>query len=174
MRQDGFEFKPNFKLIIVGNHVPQLRNVDDAIRRRFNIIPFENKPKTPDKKLGFKLKKEYPAILAWMIRGCLEWQMTGLAKPAIVAEKTELYLDEQDMFSNWVEEACTVGGEYGGKLEDLFESWKNYCLQGNVRPGRRAAFTENLRRAGFTYVRTATDRIWRGITLKGDEELIDF
>jgi putative DNA primase/helicase len=40
MRGDWFEFEPKFKLCIVGNSKPQLRNVDDAIRRRFNLIPF--------------------------------------------------------------------------------------------------------------------------------------
>ena len=40
MRQDFFEFLPQFKLIIAGNHKPGLRSVDEAIRRRFNLIPF--------------------------------------------------------------------------------------------------------------------------------------
>ncbi|MCK1452101.1 hypothetical protein IVB36_14665 [Bradyrhizobium sp. 35] len=35
MRQDFFEFTPQFKLMIVGNHKPVLRNVDEAARRRF-------------------------------------------------------------------------------------------------------------------------------------------
>ena len=30
MRQDNFHFRPTFKLFIVGNHRPELRNVDDA------------------------------------------------------------------------------------------------------------------------------------------------
>src|SRR5438045_959133 len=40
MRQDFFEYTPQFKLIIAGNHKPGLRSVDEAIRRRFNLIPF--------------------------------------------------------------------------------------------------------------------------------------
>ena len=35
MRQDFFEFTPSFKLIIIGNHKPGLRNIDEAIRRRW-------------------------------------------------------------------------------------------------------------------------------------------
>lgn len=44
MRQDFFEFVPQFKLTIVGNHKPVLHNVDEAARRRFNIVPFMLKP----------------------------------------------------------------------------------------------------------------------------------
>ncbi|WP_050009035.1 phage/plasmid primase, P4 family, partial [Komagataeibacter europaeus] len=45
MRQDFFTFTPQFKLTITGNHKPVLQNVDDAARRRFNIVPFMFKPK---------------------------------------------------------------------------------------------------------------------------------
>jgi putative DNA primase/helicase len=40
MRQDFFDYKPEFKLVIAGNHKPKLRSVDEAIKRRFNLIPF--------------------------------------------------------------------------------------------------------------------------------------
>jgi Family of unknown function (DUF5906) len=40
MRGDFFEFVPQFKLIIAGNHKPSLRTVDEAIRRRFHLVPF--------------------------------------------------------------------------------------------------------------------------------------
>jgi putative DNA primase/helicase len=40
MRQDFFEYRPAFKLVIAGNHKPSLRSVDEAIRRRFHLIPF--------------------------------------------------------------------------------------------------------------------------------------
>jgi P4 family phage/plasmid primase-like protien len=40
MRQDFFTYKPQFKLVIAGNNKPSLRSVDEAVRRRFNLIPF--------------------------------------------------------------------------------------------------------------------------------------
>jgi putative DNA primase/helicase len=40
MRQDFFDYVPQFKLMFAGNHKPGLRSVDEAIRRRFNLIPF--------------------------------------------------------------------------------------------------------------------------------------
>ena len=44
MQKDFFTFRPNFKLTIIGNHKPLLRNVDEAARRRFNLIPFTRTP----------------------------------------------------------------------------------------------------------------------------------
>lgn len=83
MRQDFFEYEPQYKLTIIGNHKPRLRNVDDAARRRLNIVPFIHKPAKVDPYLGDKLKAEWPAILRWMIDGCLDWQKIVLSAPRL-------------------------------------------------------------------------------------------
>ena len=83
MRQDFFEFDPQFKLMVAGNHKPSLRGVDEAIRRRLHLIPFTVTipPDERDPDLPEKLKAEWPAILRWAIDGCLDWQQRG-ARPA--------------------------------------------------------------------------------------------
>src|SRR5262249_7531439 len=72
MRQDFFEYIPQFKLLIAGNHKPAFRNVDEAIRRRVKLMPFTvTIPKSKrDRALSDKLKAEWPGILRWMIDGC--------------------------------------------------------------------------------------------------------
>jgi putative DNA primase/helicase len=78
MRQDFFEFQPQLKLVIIGNHKPVLQTVDDAARNRFNIVPFILKPVSPDRQLEQKLQAEWPEILRWMIEGCVDWQKKDL------------------------------------------------------------------------------------------------
>ena len=58
MRQDFFDYTPQFKLMIAGNHKPSLRSVDEATRRRFNMLPFTvTIPEHErDQQLGDKLK----------------------------------------------------------------------------------------------------------------------
>jgi putative DNA primase/helicase len=97
MRQDNFTFMPQFKLLLIGNHKPALRNVDDAARRRFNIVPFMHKPPVPDVDLEEKLRAEWPGILRWMIEGCINWQKRGLVRPQIVLDVTSEYFEEQDL-----------------------------------------------------------------------------
>jgi putative DNA primase/helicase len=81
MRQDFFEFTPEFKLLIAGNHKPRLRTVDEAIRRRLNLIPFTVTipPEERDRGIENTFTPELPGILSWMIEGCLAWQQYGLA-----------------------------------------------------------------------------------------------
>jgi len=95
MRQDFFTYMPQFKLTIVGNHAPALANVDEAARRRFNIVPFTVKPKNPDRELEAKLKAEWGAILQWMVDGCVSWLKDGLQRPQSVVAATEQYFAGQ-------------------------------------------------------------------------------
>ena len=72
MRQDFFEYTPEFKLAAIGNHKPVLRNVDEATRRRIIMAPFLHTPRRRDKRLEEKLRAEWPGISTWMIEGCLD------------------------------------------------------------------------------------------------------
>ena len=58
----NFEYLPQLKLLISGNHKPGLRSVDEAIRRRFHLIPFTVTipPEERDPELAEKLKAEWP------------------------------------------------------------------------------------------------------------------
>lgn len=150
MRQDFFEYRPQFKLVIVGNHKPMLRNVDDAARRRFNIIPFVHRPPTPDKLLEIKLKAEWPAILAWAIEGALDWQRNGLVRPVVVAEATNEYFTEQDSVRQWVAECCETGSRnLCDTTAALFASWSAHALANGERPGTTKWLSQILHRHGY-------------------------
>jgi P4 family phage/plasmid primase-like protien len=146
MRQDFFEYTPQFKLVVIGNHMPELHNVDEAMRRRFNIIPFTHKPPTPDKQLEDKLRAEYPAILRWMIDGCLDWQRNGLVRPEVVAEATEGYFEGQDLFRHWLDECCETGGGKSATTEQLYRSWVEWANGRGEKHGSQKSLTDKLKR----------------------------
>jgi putative DNA primase/helicase len=171
MRQDFFTYQPVFKLMIIGNYEPALHRVDDAARRRFNIVPFIRTPEVVDKELGNKLRCEWPGILRWMIEGCLEWQESGLCPPPTVVAATKSYFDNQDLFGQWLEEECDA--EPGNKHKtatsaELFKSWSVYAKAAGDLPGTRKSVARLLERHGFTSCRIGTEqaRGWRGIRLK--------
>lgn len=174
MRRDFFTYQPRFKLVIIGNHKPALRNVDDAARRRFHIIPFEHKPTKPDMLLEKKLEAEWPQILWWAVQGCLDWQRNGLLKPAIVADATREYFEDQDLFSQWLGECCRVHPLVSDKSSDLFASWKAYAEARGIRPGDMKSFAEKMTRAGFKKERPRSGGAgrpmqWNGVQLLAEE-----
>lgn len=169
MRQDFFEFIPQFKLMIVGNHKPVLHNVDEAARRRFLIVPFERKPESPDRELEKKLMQEAPGILEWMIQGCIDWQANGLSKPACVLAATEEYFSDQDLFAHWLGEECDCEPGNNHKSETsgtLFKSWKEYALGAGQTPGTQLSFKDQMIRHGFKFYRSRTAREFFGIRLR--------
>lgn len=170
MRQDFFEFQPQFKLVVIGNHKPVLHNVDDAARRRFNIVPFIRKPARPDRQLEQKLQAEWPAILRWMIDGCLDWQANGLVRPASVKETTEAYFSDQDLLGQWLAEKCDAADPSNTSKSDfvgaLFESWVKYSNEAGELPGTKKAFSEALSSRDFPAKRgTGGVRMFTGLRL---------
>ncbi len=154
MRMDFFEFQPQFKLTIIGNHKPVLRNVDDAARRRFNMAPFLYKPPAKDMELEAKLLKEAPEILRWMIEGCLDWQKNGLIRPNVVVQATAEYFSEQDIVNQWVEDCCLLGATQSDTLAVLFKSWSDYALANGEKPGTTKWFNQTLSRLACESVKS--------------------
>jgi putative DNA primase/helicase len=149
MRENHFTFLPQFKIFMIGNHKPQLATVNDAARRRFNILPFLNKPPTPDPKLKQKLQAEYPAILHWMIEGCLDYQKNGLTVPEAVCKATNEYFDEQDLLGQWVQEKCECGTGKKEIASALYGSWKEFAEKSGGKPGSTATFGSMLKQRGY-------------------------
>ena len=177
MRQDDFTFIPKFKLCIIGNFQPSLKTVDEAMRRRFNIIPFNVKPARSDKRLPEKLKAEWPGILRWAINGCLDWQANGLVKPEVVMRATNEYFDDQNTFGHWLEEYCEVDDQKRRGISsstDLFTSWSKFAKANGEDAGSQKTFGQTMVRHGFPKKRTTSGIHYTGITLKnfarGDDQ----
>jgi len=170
MRQDFFEYTPQFKLIIAGNHKPGLRSVDEAIRRRFNLIPFTVTipPQERDEQLPEKLKAELPGILAWMIEGCLDWRERGLAAPQIVTDATAKYLQAEDAIAAWIDDCATRDPNAFAKNSELFASWSGWATKCGEYVGSQKRFSQNLEARGFSPHRhRQLGRGFQGIRLVG-------
>jgi putative DNA primase/helicase len=137
MRQDYFEFTPQFKILLVGNAQPNLRNVDVAMRRRLHLLPFEVTvpEERVDPDLPRKLREEGPAILRWMIEGTLEWRRTRLKPPAAVLDATDDYFTEQDTVGLWLAECTEADPHAFARSTEAYGSFQSWCEQ-NGEPVR--------------------------------------
>ena len=167
MRQDFFEYTPQFKLLIAGNHKPGLRSVDEAIRRRFNLIPFTVTipPEERDDTLPERLKAEAPGILDWMIEGCVSWQERALAPPKAVTEATAAYLEAEDAIAAWLEEAGERDRAAWESSADLYANWKTWADRNGEYAGTARRFAQQLETRGLIYERRMTARGFRGLRL---------
>jgi putative DNA primase/helicase len=152
MRMNSFEFRPQFKLTLLGNHAPAISNLDDAIRRRFIIVPFTRKPPQVDLKLEEKLQAEWPGILRWAAEGARDWIENGLILPDAITKATADYFDDQDLFGQWLDECCRVEHDNDSlvaKSTALFGSWSDFAERHGEKNGTQRSFNETMRHHGF-------------------------
>ncbi len=170
MRQDFFEFFPQFKLFVAGNHKPAIRNIDEAMKRRLHLIPFTITvpPERRDKHLQQKLQAERDGILAWAVQGCLDWQRHGrLDPPRRVVEATEEYFEAEDALGRWLDERCVREANAKSLTAELFNDWKQWADSAGEFVGSQRRFSDLLITRGLEKWRNSVGvRGFRGVGLK--------
>ena len=169
MRQDFFEYTPQFKPVIVGNHKPAIRNIDEAMKRRMHMIPFTVTipPERRDGRLTEKLLAERDGILAWAVAGCLAWQRDGLKPPACVVSATEEYFEAEDALGRWLDERCVREPNAKSLTAELFTDWKQWAESAGEFIGAQRRFSDLLITRGIEKWRNSMGvRGFKGIGLK--------
>lgn len=165
---EHFEFIPQFKLWLAGNHKPTIRGTDLAIWRRIRLIPFTVTIPTDeqDRRLPEKLRAELPGILAWAVRGCLDWQREGLGAPVEVVQATQDYRSEMDVIGAFLDDRCQVTETARATAKELYEAYTSWCEAQGERVISQRAFGSQLGDRGFdSFKGTAGVRCWLGVGL---------
>jgi phage/plasmid-associated DNA primase len=173
MRAEFFDFTPVFKLWLYGNHKPRITGDDHGIWRRVRLIPFvatigegEKDPNLPD-----RLAAELPGILAWAVRGCLDWQREGLGTPEAVTRATERYRAEQDTVGAFMAERCELHPQAWVKARELYQAYQRWAEGGGERPLSIREFDAKLDARGYPSTRRSSGNIRRGIGLIDPNDL---
>ncbi|MGF9978701.1 phage/plasmid primase, P4 family [Viridibacillus arvi] len=172
LRQEFFEFLPEFKVFFTTNHKPIIGGVDDGIWRRVKIIPFtlSLKPHERDKKLEEKLSLEMPGILNWAIEGCLKWQKSGLKEPRVVVDATGNYKEDMDILAPFLNEVCYIDEPKNESIKieakELYNVYDSWCYKSGERALGNRSFYRMLETKGFGKAKGAGNKTFlTGITL---------
>jgi putative DNA primase/helicase len=176
MRQDFWEFTPTHTVCLATNHRPEIRGTDHAIWRRIKLVPFEVRipEEEKDKDLPRKLGAELPGVLAWIVRGCLEYQRIGLGEPEKVTQATAGYRAEMDVLAAFIEDRCVIRGEVETPATPLYKTYREWCEEAGEQPEKQTAFGRRLGERGdlvsFTISKGANKgrKGWRGIGLRDE------
>jgi len=130
------DFTPTHKLFLLTNRMPSLSGADYAMGDRLHLIPFnlsyvDNPQKKFERKrdplLMEKLKAEASGILAWLVKGCLEWQRIGLKPPKKVLMASAEYQEEEDVLGHFLNECVRPDPNGKVKASDLYLAYKLWC-----------------------------------------------
>lgn len=174
MRENTFRFLITHKLILMTNHPPTLDHLDDAMRGRLHLIPFDRVWNRPghterdealpdgDKDLMAQLMSEQAGILAWLVRGAVDYSRDGLTPPAEVARMTRDYFAEQDPVSRWLDTLDRCAPKQGDGAAALFTSYtqwaNNIDTGGGQGPQSEKAFAQALASRGVQKIATKTGK----------------
>ncbi|HFJ9284827.1 TPA: phage/plasmid primase, P4 family [Bacillus toyonensis] len=168
LRQEYFEFTPEFKVFFTTNHKPIVKGSDEGIWRRIMLIPFTvTIPKDKiDYDLPDKLAKEMPGVLRWAVEGCMKWKTEGLRTPEAVKAATAEYREDMDILAPFIDENCTINSSVRIEAKSLYENYTKWCYQNNELELKNRAFYRQLEVRGFKKEKgTGNKNFILGITL---------
>ena len=131
-----FDFLPSHKLWFMFNHQPRARDHSIGFWRRVRLIPFARQfsdaDGTVDKHLESKLQAEYMGILAWLVRGCLEWQREGLTVPQVILDATAQYERDEDPLNGFTQKYIAPAKGERFSLKDAFALYQQWCRDEHI------------------------------------------
>ena len=171
LRAEFFQFKPSLTLWMYGNERPRVHGADHGIWRRIRLLPFTVTipDEERDPQLSTRLLAELPGILAWAVRGCLDWQRHGLPIPAVVRAATDDYRSDMDVIGRFVEEQCIVHPRATVSASALYQAYEAWCAANGEHAVSQTAFGERLNQRGIGKTRTGRGILRTGIGLRAED-----
>jgi putative DNA primase/helicase len=172
MRENFWSFEPTHKLLVFGNHKPHLANPDDGgMRRRLRLVPFDvSFTGNPNRRLGEELRSEAPGILAYLVRGCLDWQKHGLTEPPVIVAATGAYFAEEDTIGRFVIECCDLDPTARITAKALRDANATWADEAGERPATAKAMATWLQNHGVSPKSVRTEKGprhgWIGLRLR--------
>jgi P4 family phage/plasmid primase-like protien len=181
--KEQFTFKPQFKIFLALNNLPQIDGVDEGIWRRVRLIPFNYivPEKDVDPNLSAKLRGEFDGIFMWILRGAINWLEHGLNPPTPVIEATGSYRQDEDLLENFFDERCVLdqqGARNGLEKEigtvpvaEIYSDFVRWLGDQRAERVTKRLFGRLMSERGFRSEQKKIDgvntKVYRGLRLSG-------
>jgi len=158
LNQGFFEFDPQFKITLSGNHKPAIRGQDRGIWRRFILVPWEvNVPEEEqDLELPSKLWEERSGILNWLLDGLRIYLERKLHIPDKVKAATDEYRADSDPIGRFISDCVIPSPHDNVKAAEMYEAYCKWCKANAERAFTMTTFGKMLPEKG---IEKATGRI---------------
>jgi putative DNA primase/helicase len=172
MYEHEFEYLPTYKVWISGNHKPTITDTTLSIWRRLKLIPFTITipPEEIDVDLLSKLEMELPRILAWAVRGCIEYQAHGLQDATEVRKATASYRHDEDVLADFLEDYVLQAGKSDwfitkAAMKTQYQAW---AQENGIEPLGQKNFKTRLTEKGVGdgFTPDKKHRAWTGIRVR--------
>lgn len=176
--KNPFKFKPFARLVFSCNELP--RNYVDRTEgfyRRLIIVPFSrqiDKSKI-DKALKYKFQREKEGILNWALEGLKRLYENNFefSENELTDGVKKEYKRENNNVISFVEECCELDGLFSCSRIELYESYKEFCVEAGLKALSQIKFNKELEgNFNITRSRSGKLRSWNGVRIKLEDLII--
>ena len=173
-----YTFNPSHLLVLMTNNPPHADAGDRAFWERLCPIElkmmFIDNPTEPyhrkkDTTLSEALEAESSGILAWLVRGCMEWQRVGLNIPQSVIESRDQYRKKEDTLGKFIESDCVIEQGCSIRAALLYEDYVKWAQANSLKPMSGTAFGDDMSKR-FTKQRKTNGMYYIGIRLRTEAD----
>ena len=167
--------RPTFTLLFAANAAPIIRDDDAGMWARMRRIPFDHSIpiEQQDKSVKATLTQNAEAraaVLAWAVRGCLEWRAKGIGNAKAVTKSNEAYRAEMDPIGGFFQ-LCKFAPELQITAGAFRKAYKTWCDDNGVRfMLDRSEIEARLKAHGAKYVTLRGKQFVKGVDMLGDYE----
>lgn len=163
-----FEYVPTGKIWMGVNHQPRVTDDSNGFWRRVRIVPFSRafSGSSNDPTLKDKLRAEAPGILAWAVRGCLDWRRDGLNPPNSIVSATDAYQATEDPIIDFLMERTEPDAAEWVPAAKLYKAYVEWAQDQGLNERERVTATSFGRLMQKRYTKAATNTGKRYIGLR--------
>ena len=179
--KDPYEFKPQFKMILACNELPEVPSDDGGTWRRIRVIEFSSKfcenpnPENPnefpmDLQLNDKLERFADVFLSMMIERHKNINPLKIIEPREVINATQKYKNNNDVLGQYITDNIINDPDCKDKvgLTEIYNDFKAWAYK-NAGKNKKLPDRNQLR-SYFEKIYGLYDNTkgWRGLKFKGD------
>ena len=183
---EPIEFKPQFKMILTCNTLPNVPSDDGGTWRRIRVVEFSSKfcdapdsEKPNEFKIDIELSdkfgrwKEY--FMSLLIEYYKKYMESGIIEPDEVLECTKEYQKNNDTFLEFVEHECERCEEEFVSYNDIWNGFKMWSKENNIQVtvNKKSVFVKSVGKTLGKYVQMGKVEGWKGWRFKTDDTLLE-
>jgi P4 family phage/plasmid primase-like protien len=166
--RDPFTVIPRAKVCWAMNELPRVADANSGLFRRVKVVTFPKLEEgQQDPEIKRHIEQEGAGILNWSLESLRRLKERGYFEiPASVVGATKQFKENNDVPALFIEDRCIRGADLKVQASELYNEYKDWCLDNGHRPQSSTRVADDWSRLGFEKAAANGRRFYRGVGLR--------
>ncbi len=165
---DPFTVIPKAKVCWAMNELPRVADANSGLFRRVKVVTFPQLSESArDPQIKRCIEQEGAGILNWALQGLRRLKERGhFDVPVGVIDATRQFQEHNDVPALFVEDRCIREADLKVQASQLYDEYKDWCIDNGHRPQSSTRVADDWARLGFEKTTSNGRRFYRGVGLR--------